>query len=248
MVTSNNRCLPCWCPPAFSVQLLGTLRGQWRVAARPAISIFPWWYGVGTIALTPASKPGQDGGRFHVPCVFCLLLCRSLSYPDLSCSGASLGHPSFHSLLLKPGMALCPLGLTGVPHRPQNCHSQDGFMSRLGFKGYWLFRTSLSGARRDGAERLTPGAAGGAANAPEIPGHRQVLSGLYTQSSSSVGFVGPVGVSQMPHPRVKARKPRRGSHKLQRHICPNISFISVTLWPAGPGLSQPRGDFLGVLP
>lgn len=61
---------------------------------------------------------------------------------------------------------------------------------------------------------------------------------------STMGSVGPVGVSQMPHPRAKAHKPHRGSH-----ICPNISFISVgILLSPWPGPSQPRWDPPGDSP
>lgn len=154
--------------------------------------------------------------------MFCLPPCRSLSSPDLSGPGASLGRPSLHGLLLKPGMAFWPPRALGAPRRSQDSHPQHGFTSRLDFKGSWLLTASLSGARRDGGRAPHSRSREGPTN-PCVPPSAEWLE--HMKLESPVGSVGPVGVSQMPHPRAKAHKPHCGSHRPQSHVCPNVSFI-----------------------
>lgn len=92
-----------------------------------------------------------------------------------------------------------------------------------------------------GTEHLIPGAAGGAANTPDIPGRRQVPSGLYTRSLRVPWALWALrGGSQMPHPRAKAWKPQAAEARLSKHKLYFCDSLARLAWPV-PAQRGPSG-------
>ena len=204
----------------------GTLRGQRRAGARPAISTVPLVVVSG--APRPCTRSLNQDRMGPIPRPTCVLPPpMSLTVqPRPERPGGQPGTPlpprpasqAWYGFLAPSGS----WGPTQIPGLP----STAWFYIAFGFQGLlaphsqplWSSEgrgpsTSFQehGCRREGPTN------------PCVPPSAEWLE--HMKLESPVGSVGPVGVSQMPHPRAKAHKPHCGSHRPQSHICPNVSFI-----------------------